>query len=79
MLLGFFIRGEKLGVEHVVEALLVPLGWYVNLVNYGGYYFGDGEWAISACGQFLRRVCECEVCSFEPYFVSSCEWSEAFV
>ena len=46
MLLGFSIWGEELGVEHVMKAFLAPLGQYVDLVNYGGYYFGDGEWAI---------------------------------
>ena len=66
-------------MEYVVESFFAPQGRYINLVNYGGYYFDDGKRAISACGQFLSWVCECEVRSFEPYFISHREWSKVFV
>ena len=46
---GLFIGGEELGMEYIMQAFLAPLGWYVDLVYYGGEYFDDGKWAILSC------------------------------
>ena len=70
------IRGQQTCMEHVMDALLLPLGWQRQLINHRGQNPCDLEGTVAPWSQFGCWMSQFKVRAFQPDLLTLCKRAE---